>query len=146
MSIKKEYDVGDTVWIYGIGTSNKITKGRIIFKLDLSHQGYTDLQYVVEIPTHIEPLLELRTWQNISQDEKGPVGSLREVRDNIDANNKKISQLGYFTNREIDEDDPTPEQIMAALEKSTDGLTHGPLNLKEPQQKPKRRYYPKKKK
>jgi hypothetical protein len=146
MTVKKEYNIGDTVWIYGITVSNKITKGTIVASIDLSAQGFGhDLHYIIEIPTHIESLLEIRTWQTISQDEHGPVGSIRSVG-NVFAENKKMRQVGYVYSNDshYDSEDPSPDQIMAALEKSTDGLTHKPLHIKEA--KPKRRYYPRKKK
>lgn len=146
--IKKEYKAGDAVWIHGVSPSNKLTKGKVISSLDLSSQGYTELHYVIEIPTHIEPLLEIRTWHTMSQDEKGPIGSFRSIKEMLDSDNKIIKQLGYSSNFSSDvtepEDDPTPDEIMAALEKSTSGLTHKPLNLKENKQK--RKYYPRKRK
>jgi hypothetical protein len=146
MTVKKEYNIGDTVWIYGINVSNKITKGTVVASIDLSAQGFgPDLHYIIEIPTHIESLLEIRTWQTISQDEHGPVGSIRSVGDVV-AENKKMRQMGYIysNDSQYESEDPSPDEIMAALEKSTDGLTHKPLHIKE--SKPKRRYYPKKKK
>lgn len=146
MSIKKEYKAGDEVWIHGITSSNKLTKGKVISSVDLSSQGYLELQYIIEIPTHIEPLLEIRTWQTMSQDDRGPVGSLRDLKDLLSSDNKKISQLGYFADQLGDEDDPTPEEIMAALEKSTSGLVHKPLHIKSKESKPGRKYYPKRKK
>lgn len=143
--IKKEYKQGDIVWIYGVGVSNKLTKGTVIASVDLSEKGYTDLQYIIQIPTHIEPLLEVRSWHSISQDDKGPVGSFRDMLQDLSGEVKKIKQLGFFPAEDQDlENDPTPEEIMAALEKSTNGLTHKPLHIKET--KPKRKYYPRKKK
>lgn len=146
MLIKKEYNVGDDVWIYGISitNNNKITKGTVIYTLDLSAKGYTDIQYVISIPTEIEPLLELRTWHNISQDEKGPVGMFREINNDLTPTFKKIIQLGVNTVDTIDEEDPTPDEIMQALEKSTEGLTHKPLYIKD-NTKPKRKFYNKRK-
>lgn len=142
--IKKEYNIGDTVWIHGVSSSNKLTQGKVIANVDLSSNGYEELQYIIEIPTHIEPLLEVRTWHTISQDSKGPVGSLRDMRSELDSNNKKIRQIGFTLDVPIEEDDPTPDEIIAALEKSTNGLTHKPLNLKDNTKK--RKYYPRKKK
>lgn len=143
--VKKEYKNGDTVWIHGIGTKNKLTQGTVISCLDLSSKGYSDSQYIIEIPTHIEPLLEVRSWYTISQDENGPVGGLRSMMNNLSRESKKISQLGIvMLDTNENDDDPTPDEIIAALEQSTTGLTHKPLQLKEP--KPKRRYYPRKKK
>lgn len=145
MTIKKTYNIGDDVWIYGITISNKITKGKVIASIDLSKEGYEELHYIIEIPTHIESLLEIRTWHTMSQDELGPIGSIRELG-NTSVENKKMRQAGYIHADDIqsDDTDPTPAEIMAALEKSTDGLTHKPLHIKE--SKPKRKYYPKRKK
>lgn len=143
MEVKKKYAIGDTVWIYGI-SRNKNTKGKIIAKVDLSSAGYnSDIEhYVVSVPSSIEPLLEIRTWETISQDESGPVGALRELGTEIDAEHKKVGHVGY--DYVDDQDDPTPDEIMAALEKSSSGLTHKPLHIKD--NKPKKKYYPRKKK
>lgn len=144
MTIKKSYQIGDTVWIHGIGPENKLTKGKVIFSLQIPN--YSQEQYVIEIPTHIEPLLEVRSWDTISQDEHGPVGSLRDLKSDISVENKKINQLGYYlysSDGHSDKEDPTPEEIMAALEKSKSGLTHKPMSFKEPK---KRKYYPRRKK
>jgi hypothetical protein len=147
MTTKKSYKVGDPVWIYGINRSNvKPTQGKVIKVVDLSDSGYsTGDHYVIEIPTHIEPLLEIRTWHNISQDEKGPVGSFRELG-NVESTIKFAGTVGFAfdDNPELDTDDDeiSAEQIHAALEQSRKDVIHPPLNLKE---KPKRRYFKKKK-
>jgi hypothetical protein len=147
MTTKKSYKVGDPVWIYGINRSNvKPTQGKVIKVVDLSESGYsTGDHYVIEIPTHIEPLLEIRTWHNISQDEKGPVGSFRELG-NVESTIKFAGTVGFAfdDNPELDTDDDeiSAEQIHAALEQSRKDVIHPPLNLKE---KPKRRYFKKKK-
>jgi hypothetical protein len=146
MTVKKEYNIGDTVWIYGITPANKITKGTVIASIDLKAQGHgQDLYYIIDIPTHIDSLLEIRSWQTISQDEHGPVGSLRTIG-KVFSENKKMRQVGYIytDDSHYDKDDPSPAEIMAALEKSTDGLVYKPLNIKE--NKPKKRYYPRNKK
>lgn len=146
MTIKKHYNIGDDVWIYGITIENKITQGKVIAKIDLSTAGLLEPYYIISIPTHIEPLLEIRTWQTMSQDETGPIGSIREIGGSFTTSNKKMRQIGYIYAQDshYNDEDPSPDQIMAALEKSTDGLTHKPLQIKEP--KPKRKYYPKRKK
>jgi hypothetical protein len=153
MTIKKSYDVGEVVWIYGINRSNsKPTQGKVIKIVDLVDAGYTTgNHYIIEVPTYIEPILEVRTWENISQDEKGPVGSLRELG-NIEPTIKFVSSVGLAfddnpeldTDPYVDEDDISPEQIHAALEKSQKSGVHSPLNLKG--EKPKRRYFKKKSK
>ena len=152
MNVKKEYNIGDIVWVYGIARdNNRLFKGKIIHTFTLEHAGYNDeLQYVIAIPNEIEPLLEVRTWHNISQDHKGPVGSFRQEisKENIDSIDKKLSQLGLTIDNDNnfyeDEEDPTPEQIHAALEKSKTDSQHQPLVYKE--NKPKRRFTPRKKK
>ena len=126
-------------------------KGKIIHSFTLEHAGYNDEpHYVIAIPNEIEPLLEVRTWHNISQDSRGPVGSFRQEisKENIDSIDKKLSQLGLTIDNDNnfyeDEEDPTPEQIHAALEKSKTDSQHQPLVYKE--NKPKRRFTPRKKK
>lgn len=147
MTAKKSYGVGDTVWIYGINRSNtKPTRGKVIKVIDLSEAGYSiGDHYIIEIPTHIEPLLEIRTWHNISQDEKGPVGSFRELG-NVESTIKFAGTVGFVfdDNPELDTDDDeiSADQIHAALQKSQMDSTHPPLNLKP--EKPKRRPFRKK--
>ena len=148
MNIKKEYNIGDSAWIYGIARdNNRLFKGKIIHSFTLEHTGYNnEPQYVIAIPNEIEPLLEVRTWHNISQDNRGPVGSLRQeiAKENVDSIDKKLSQLGLTIaiNSNDDEDDeqgPSPEQIRAALEKSKTDSQHQPLVYKENKPKSKSR-------
>jgi hypothetical protein len=145
--IKKTYKVGDTVWIYGIDQRNtKSYKGTVIQIVTINYDGYNDEpRYIIEIPTEIEPLLELRTWYNISQDAKGPVGGLREaVQDMTTA--KKIMAQGGLVMQDLeddDEEDIDPAIIHAALEKSQTDVMHKPLNLKT-EKKPRRKYFKKK--
>jgi hypothetical protein len=133
MFIKKLYSIGDPAWIYGINVANdQPVQGTVIAALNFKERGLgDDLYYVIEVPTNIEPLLEVRTWQTISQDERGPVGSLRDLGDNWYLYAKKISQLGSYApeSEEKNPDDPTPEQIHAALEKSHSAINHMPLVL-----------------
>lgn len=143
MNVIKEYNINDVVWVYGISEkNNKLTKGTIIKIFNIDNAGFNEDQkfYIVAIPTEIEPLLEIRTWDTISQDEHGPVGGLRENFINIDANNKKISQSGYTYNyvNNIIEDGPSPDEIMEALENSASNLVHQSINFnKKPEFKPK---------
>jgi hypothetical protein len=153
MTVKKKYNVGDTVWIYGIQRDNvKSTQGTVVKAFTI--EGYNEVHYVVEIPTEIEPLLEIRTWQTISQTADGHVGSLREAFSDPDAAHKMLSRTGMavisLDDEENDdtgsfaEDDISPDAIHAALEKSRQDVSHGPLNLKS--EKPKRRNFSRKKK
>jgi len=150
MTVKKQYSVGDTVWIYGVTRSNtKPVQGKVIKVVDLSGAGYSvGDHYIVEIPTHIEPILEIRTWHNISQDERGPVGSFRTIG-NFESTIKFAGTVGFAfddapaLDSDTEEDGPSSEQIHAALQKSQMDMEHAPLNLKP--EKPKRRYFKKKK-
>jgi hypothetical protein len=148
MTVKKQYAIGDAVWIYGITRSNtKPVQGKVIKVVDLGEAGYSvGDHYIIEVPTHIEPVLEIRTWHNISQDDRGPVGSFRTIG-NIESTIKFASTVGFAFDDapelEYDEDGIDAEQIHAALQKSQMDMEHAPLNLKP--EKPKRRYFKKKK-
>jgi hypothetical protein len=147
MTVKKSYQIGDTAWIYGINRSNtKPAQGKVIKVVDLSDAGYSvGNHYIIEIPTHIEPLLEVRTWHNISQDEKGPVGSLRDLG-NVESTIKFASTVGFAfdDNPELDsnvdqEDEISPDQIHAALEQTQRNSSHQPLILNDVK-KPRRKF------
>jgi len=148
MTVKKEYAVGDTVWIYGVNRSNtKPVAGKVIKIIDLKDAGFAGDYYIIEVPTHIDSLLELRTWETISQDERGPVGGFRNL--NIESTVKYASKVGFVfdDNPELDSEDdgPSPDEIHAALQKSQMDMSHGPLDLKDSNTKSKRRQYKKKK-
>ena len=158
MNVKKKYGVGETVWIYGIRRNNdRSTEGTVIKVFNI--EGYVDTQYVIEIPTEIEPLLEIRTWHTMSQTKDGHVGSLRESFSNPDAAHRMLARTGMafislddeeFTDDGHDgmgsiseEDEISPDAIHAALEQSQKDSEHGPLVTKS--NKPRRPYYKKKK-
>ena len=156
MTVKKSYKVGDIVWIYGVRRANdRSTQGTVVKSFNI--EGYDDMHYVVSIPTEIEPLLEIRTWQTISQTKDGHVGSLREAFSDPDAAHRMLARTGvkFISDAGEDydgdghdgmgsfaEDEISPAAIHAALEKSQQDVSHSPLNLKS--EKPKRRYFKKK--
>jgi len=174
MSIKKKYNIGDVVWIYGVSKNNiKSTEGKIVQTFIIRQEGWSqNIHYVIAIPTEIEPLLEVRTWETISQTKDGHVGSLREAFTDPDAAHRMLARTGMAiisTNDEFtgdghngigsvslneefdrheehmaDEDNISADAIHAALEKSKQDVSHGPLVMKET--KTKRRTYPRKKK
>ena len=160
MTVKKKYNVGDTVWIYGITRDNiKSTQGKILKVFTIDYDGFNkEPHYVIGIPTEIEMLLEIRTWHTISQTKDGHVGSIRDAFSNPDAAHKMLSRTGMAVisvdeelNEEFDrfeehmaeEDDIDPNLIHAALEQSQKDGEHGPLVTKT--NKPRRPYYKKKK-
>jgi hypothetical protein len=95
IKIKKAYKIGDSVWIYGIEAGfgyNRLTEGRVVHAMEID--GYPDIHYVVAIPNGIQDLLEVRTWEEISQDSSGPTGSFRELLMNDHATQKKLLRSG----------------------------------------------------
>lgn len=75
-----EANVGDTVWIHGIetrGGENKLTQGKVVHIF--RPEGYSMDQYVVEIPTHIDPLLEVRDGFTVSDAADKPIGIYRRA-------------------------------------------------------------------
>lgn len=147
MIVKTEYNIGDTVWVYGINRGNlKPAEGKVIKVLDLSDAGYESVHYLIEIPTSIDPLLEVRSWHNISQDQHGPVGALRSIG-NIESTIKLASTLGFGFNDGGDADEEvSTDTIYAALNKSIDSTSHQPLVLKDTKPKARRRFPRKKSK
>ena len=160
MTVKKKYNVGDTVWIYGITRDNiKSTQGKILKVFTIEYDGFNnEPHYVIGIPTEIEMLLEVRTWHTISQTRDGHVGSIRDAFSNPDAAHKMLLRTGMavisvdeelneesdrFEEHMAEEDDIDPNLIHAALEQSQKDGEHGPLVTKT--NKPRRPYYKKKK-
>jgi hypothetical protein len=160
MTVKKKYNVGDTVWIYGISKDNiKSTQGKILKVFTIDYDGFNnEPHYVIGVPTEIEMLLEVRTWHTISQTRDGHVGSIRDAFSNPDAAHKMLSRTGMaiisvdeelneesdrFEEHMAEEDDIDPNLIHAALEQSQKDGEHGPLVTKT--NKPRKPYYKKKK-
>ena len=159
MTVKKKYNVGDTVWIYGVSKDNiKSTQGTVLKVFTIDYNGFNkEPHYVIGIPTEIEMLLEIRTWHTISQTRDGHVGSLREAFSDPDAAHKMLSRTGMavisvdeelneesdrFEEHMAEDDEVSPDAIHAALEKSQKDSEHGPLVTKT--NKPRRPYYKKK--
>ena len=159
MTVKKKYNVGDTVWIYGVTRDNiKSTQGTILKVFTIDYDGFNkEPHYVIGIPTEIEMLLEIRTWHTISQTKDGHVGSIREAFSNPDAAHKMLTRTGMavisvdeelneesdrFEEHMAEDDEISPDAIHAALEKSQKDSEHGPLVTKT--NKPRRPYYKKK--
>lgn len=93
MKTKKKYKIGDTAWIYGVDHKYNVAKEATVVST-VKIDGYSYDHYILSIPTEIEPLLEIRSWHNISQDKNGPVGSIREAVADPDSTKKFLSRLG----------------------------------------------------
>ena len=110
--VKKEYKIGDNAWVYGVSSGagfNKPVKGKVVHAMEID--GFSGVHYVVAIDTEIEPLLEVRTWETLSQDSKGPIGSFREALTKYSPARKLLSRTGLilpvddiYDDQESDED------------------------------------------
>jgi hypothetical protein len=160
--MKKEYNIKDRVWIH-LG-EKKLVEGRVVEVIDLEHLGEGHSRdrelYVIELHTGIDDVYEVRTFDQISPDAKGPIQLFRNLKEVIENNRylKKVGmpipiparnpleELAKEINEDMarDDDEPTPEQIHAAIDKSQKSSTHAPLNLQK-DNAPKKRYFKKKK-
>ncbi len=136
---REEYKIKQKVWIH-LG-ERKLVEGRVVEVIDLVHlkEGYKEENelYVIEIETTIDPIYEVRTWEQISPTAKGPINLFSRVKEDLTAANRMLKKIGivlpdgtvnneiYNENFEGDGhdgmgslDDPTPEQIHAAMERA----------------------------
>jgi len=94
MTMKKEYNIKDTVWIH-LG-ERKLTKGRIVEIIDLEHlnERYDPNYelYVIEVQTGIDPVYEVRDFGQISPDPQGPIALFR--REGLDGANRYLKKVG----------------------------------------------------
>jgi len=160
MTVKKKYALGDTVWIYGINRdNNRSVQGTVIKVFTIDYSNYNkELHYLVEVPTEIEPLLEVRTWHTISQTKDGHVGGIRDAFSDTDAAHKMLARTGVaiistddeesieeeldrFQEHMLEEDEVSPEAIHAAMLRSQESGTVPPMS---PTKSSKRRFYKKK--
>jgi hypothetical protein len=143
--MKNEINLKDKVWIH-IGES-KLTAGRVVEIIDLEHlkEGHSpdNLLYIIEIKTYIEDMYEVRNWNQISLDAKGPVNGFRDM---VGVRERRLlSRVGVSPKMAEESDEEiSPDEIHAAIEKSLKETSHTPLDLKT--EKPKRRHFPRKKK
>lgn len=89
--MKTDYKVGDKCWIYLGDHKGKMTKGKILQKLDLSEHGYClPGYYVIEIKTHIDPILEIRDPFSMSPSKDEPIGLWAMARDRYRKSGAKL--------------------------------------------------------
>jgi hypothetical protein len=72
--MKTDWVSGDTVYIYIGDHRGHTSKGVILEVLDLHTHGYSFPQYLIEVESSIENLLEVRDAFTMSEEEDGPVG------------------------------------------------------------------------
>lgn len=144
--MKTKYDIKDPVWIH-IG-ERTLTQGRIVEIIDLQHleEGHDPENelYVVELKTGIEDVYEVRNFEQISPDADGPIGLFRKEDHRV--TNRAMKKIGMPLPQgvmDFEYDEPTPEQIHAAMERSQAAVQHDPIN-KPKKAAPKKRFYKKK--
>ena len=70
-----DLDIGDKCWCFVGNHKGKMSEGTIAAIVKLP--GYRTVHYIVEIPTSVDPLLEVRDGFSISDTPKKPIGYLR---------------------------------------------------------------------
>ena len=78
--MKNEYNIKDQVWIH-TGERN-LVGGRVVDIIDLIHlkegHGADNELYIIELKTGIEDVYEVRTFDQISPDARGPINLFRK--------------------------------------------------------------------
>jgi len=125
--MKKEYAIKDTVWIHN--GERALVQGRVVEVIDLSHlgEGHSADQelYIIEIPTGIDDIYEVRPYDLISPDAKGPIALFR------DTETRRANRLF----RKMGMDAPIGEEVTALI-----------ADTPATESKPRRKYYRKPKK
>jgi len=147
--MKTDYAINDKVWIH-LGEPN-LVEGRVVLLFNLEHlnEGHdpAHIEYIIEIKTGIENIYECRDFDSISPDKNGPIALFRNL--NSVMAGRKLKQLGVKLPHigNVDEHDlnePTSEQINAALIRTEQSNKH-PALTPQSEMKPKRRSWTKKK-
>ena len=131
------YNIKDTVWIH-LG-EHSLVEGKIEHMFTLSHGQQL---YVIEIPTHIDPVYEVREWETMSPDAIGPINMFRQLK----TEHRYLKKLGVKSTKELvevlEEDEPTTDQINEALHRTEQSTKHSAMSPK-PATKARRRSYKK---
>jgi hypothetical protein len=159
--MKKEYNIKDKVWIH-LGEP-KLVEGRVVEIIDLAHlkEGHNPDRelYIIELKTGIDNVYEVRDFDQISPDAKGPINlfrklDLKQVRENSRYLKKvgmalpvtqpnMLEEIAKELNNDLevdpDEGDPTPEQIHAAIDSAT-AVQHTHISDIIKPTKPKRKF------
>lgn len=141
--------IKDKVWIH-LGLP-KLIEGRVvkIFTLEHLNENYDSNNelYVIEINTSIDHLYEVRTIDQMSLTAEGPIQMFKDKEFSVEQ--KLLAKIGVQLPIDVHEEelgDPSPEEINAIIERSTnqkDKLFSHTLMQKKP---PKRRNFSRKKK
>jgi hypothetical protein len=146
--MKKEYNIKDKVWIH-LGEP-KMVEGRVVEIIDLAHLNENHSPdrelYVIELKTGIDDIYEVRPFDQISPDAKGPIMAYRNLKEDLAGANRYLKKVGiklpHFTNTDNPVDfpdelaEPTAEQIHAAMERAEKDKFFSPTSVKKPRKRP----------
>lgn len=94
--MKPFYNIKDKVWIH-LG-SPKLVEGRVVDVINLEHlnENYSKDHelYVIEIKTSIENIYEVRTFDQISSNSKGPIFLYKELEQDLTEMNRLLKRVG----------------------------------------------------
>jgi hypothetical protein len=135
--MKKEYDIKDTVWIH-MG-ERKLVKGRVVEIIDLEHlnEGHdpNNELYVIEVPTGIDNVYEVREFGTISPDPQGPIAAFR--REGLAGANRFLKKVGMpIQGFDQWQESKTPQLIKQVTNVPTNNPEQAPSNKPK-----KKRYY-----
>lgn len=71
-----ELNVGDQCWCFVGNHKGKLSKGKVVQVLNLD--GWSYKHYVIEIPTHVDPILQVRDPFSVSDHSEKPIGLHRK--------------------------------------------------------------------
>lgn len=147
----KEFNIKDKVWIHN--GSPKLVQGRVVEIIDLAHlnEGHDPSKelYVVECKTSIEDVYEIRTWEQISPDSKGPINLFRIHRGGEELMAfKRIGVIIPTKENVIPSDEynaPVQLDLFESENTPVSEETDNTVQNNPPNKKFKKRYYKKKK-
>jgi hypothetical protein len=71
--------MGDTAYCYCSDRQGELSEGKIVAVLNLERYNFP--HYVIEIETHIDPILVVRDALTMADTKKGPIGFYELMRD-----------------------------------------------------------------
>lgn len=96
--MKTEYNIKDTVWIHN--GDRTLDEGRVVEIIDLAHlnEGYDPSEelYVIELKSGDQNIYEVRTWEQISDTEEGPVNLYKKITSNAEEARKFLMRVGLI--------------------------------------------------
>jgi hypothetical protein len=156
--MKKEYNIKDKVWIH-LGERN-LVEGRVVEIIDFAHlkEGHSPDRefYVIELKTGIDDVYEIRDFEQISPDAKGPINLFRKLdMKQVCENSRYLKKVGMalpvnqpnlleeiakeINEESADDSEPTAEQIHAAIDSAT-AVQHTHISDIIKPTKPKRKF------